>query len=596
MKTTGAGLVTKALEEAGVPFTFGIPGTHNIELYDALAESDGVRPILVTDEQSASFMADGLWRASGLLGCVNLVPGAGLTHALSGIAEAYLDNVPLLVLGCGIRRDSGRAFQLHDVDQQALAAPVVKASYLVERAEDLQPTIREACRLARAGVPAPVFVEIPAELYLLSTGPGPGEATEILDTAGPPGKRLEGLVEMASEAVAPPGEKTEVDLGAALGVLRKARRPLLYLGAGAAGAASEAVVLAEALEAPISTTFQGKGVVPESHPLFLWPGFGDAAPRFVRKVASSCDAILAVGCRFAEVGTGSYGLTMPGPLVHVDVDPQVFHRNYPAEVAVQSDAGMFMRRILEELDGGPKPEDPELRRAIRRGHEAVWEEWLREVGGVGVTPPYLIRALQERLGPEAIYATDSGNGTFLALECLRLEGPNRFLAPVDFSCMGYSVPAAIGAKLGKPDAPVVALAGDGAFLMTGLEMLTAAREGLGVIILVFRDRELAQIAQFQETALSRKVASEVPDYDLEAMARGMAVDFLAVNSDDEVSRAVHQAAEMAGEGRPVLVDVAVDYSRKTYFTRGVVKTNLLRLPLRDQLRFVGRALKRRVLD
>ena len=122
MKLTGGEIVVRALEDEGIRFTFGIPGTHNIELYDALADSDGVRPVLVTDEQSAGFMADGLWRASGSLGCVNLVPGAGLTHALSGIAEAYMDGVPMLVLGCGIRRDTPHAYQLHDIDQLAIAS------------------------------------------------------------------------------------------------------------------------------------------------------------------------------------------------------------------------------------------------------------------------------------------------------------------------------------------------------------------------------------------------------------------------------------------------------------------------------------------
>ena len=181
------------------------------------------------------------------------------------------------------------------------------------------------------------------------------------------------------------------------------------------------------------------------------------------------------------------------------------------------------------------------------------------------------------------------------MECLRLEGPGRFLAPVDFSCMGYSVPAAIGAKLGMPDSPVVALAGDGAFLMTGLELLTAVRDGIGVMVLVLRDRELAQIAQVQDTALSRKVASEVADYDLGGFAKGLGIDFLEMPSDDAVPELVDKAAEVAASGRPVLVDVAIDYSQKTFFTRGVVKTNLLRLPFRDQARFVGRALKRKLM-
>ncbi len=166
LKLTGGALVVRALEDEGIPFAFGIPGTHNIELYDALAESREVRPVLVTDEQSAGFLADGLWRATGRMGCVNLVPGAGLTHALSGIAEAFMDGVPMLVLGCGIRRDTRRAYQLHDVDQLAMAAPVTKGRFRPATGAELYPAIREACALARAGTPGPVMVEVSVDLYL----------------------------------------------------------------------------------------------------------------------------------------------------------------------------------------------------------------------------------------------------------------------------------------------------------------------------------------------------------------------------------------------------------------------------------------------
>jgi acetolactate synthase-1/2/3 large subunit len=496
-----------------------------------------------------------------------------------------MDHVPVLVLGCGIRRDSGRAYQLHDVDQQALVRPVVKATYLLKHTEDLYSKIREACRVAREGVPGPVFVEVPANLYMVremvSEGIGGAEGAEQ---------------HPSGEGPAPhPHSGEPLDLTATLRILESSRRPLFYVGAGAAGAADEVLELAERLEAPVSSTFQGKGVFPETHPLFLWPGFGDAAPKFAREVAESCDAVLAIGCRFGEVGTGSYGLRLPGPLIHVDLDPDVFHRNYSAQVAVQADAGEFLRELLPALGRETRRDDDALRERIRAGHEAVWNRWLKDVGGDGVTPAHLLKTLQEHLGPEAVYATDSGNGTFLAMECLRLEGPGRFLAPVDFSCMGYSVPAAMGAKLGKPEAPVVALAGDGAFLMTGLEMLTAAREGVGVMVMVLRDRELAQIAQFQETALSRKVASQVADFDLRKLAGAMGIEFLSMDSDEAVAPVVDAAAAVAGEEKPVLVEVAVDYSRKTFFTQGVVKTNLLRLPFRDQARFVGRALKRKLM-
>jgi acetolactate synthase-1/2/3 large subunit len=193
-----------------------------------------------------------------------------------------------------------------------------------------------------------------------------------------------------------------------------------------------------------------------------------------------------------------------------------------------------------------------------------------------------------------VFTTDSGNGTFLAMEALRLEQPGRFLAPVDYSCMGYAVPAAIGAQLGRPGSPVVALAGDGAFLMTGLESLTAASLGLPVAIVVLRDRELAQIAQFQGTAFNRMVASALPDYDVGGIARATGIECLALPHDGELEPVLARMQAILAEGRPVMVDAAVDYSLKTWFTRGVVKTMLGRLPWKDRVRFVGRALIRRV--
>jgi acetolactate synthase-1/2/3 large subunit len=288
-------------------------------------------------------------------------------------------------------------------------------------------------------------------------------------------------------------------------------------------------------------------------------------------------------------------MEMPGPLVHVDLDPRVFNRNFQATATVEADAGDFTMALLSELGGGGPGPDEHLRETIRAGHARVWEGWMRDVGGAGVTPAHLLKSLQSGLGPDTVYTTDSGNGTFLGMECLRLERPGLFLAPVDFSCMGYSVPAAIGAKLGAPDSPVVALAGDGAFLMTGLEMLTAAREGTGVIVLVLRDEELAQIAQFQDTALSRKTLSSVADYNLAELSRGMGIQCLSMTADEEVPSVVAKAAAIAEGGRPALLDVTIDYSRKTFFTQGVVKANLLRLPFKDQARFVGRALKRKLM-
>ncbi|HEX6557876.1 MAG TPA: thiamine pyrophosphate-binding protein [Longimicrobiales bacterium] len=567
-KLSGGEIVVRALEDEHIPFAFGIPGTHNIELYDVLARSTTVRPVLVTDEQSASFMADGVWRASGRMACANLVPGAGLTHAMSGIAEAYLDNVPMLVLGCGIRRDTPHAYQLHDVDQMALAGPITKAQFRPETGHELYVMVRRACTIARAGVPGPVFVEVPANLYLFTHD----VSLDYTPTTIPPGLD-DALVRRAAETIA------------------AAKQPLLYVGLGAAGAAAEVLQLAEKLNAPVATTFTGKGVFPESHPLSLWCGFGEAAPKFVRGIASGCDATIAIGCRFGEVGTGSYGMEPPRPLIHVDIDGAVLNRNYPADVAIAADASMFLRALLPQVSA--RPVDLRLRDRIGQGHQQVWKEWLAS-STERVSPARLLRMLQQQFGPTTVFSADSGNGLFIGMECLRVDAPGRFLGPVDYSCMGYAVPAAIGAKLAQPSAPVVALAGDGACLMTGLELITAASPGAPVIGVLLRDRELAQIAQFQETALSRKACSDIGDYDAVTLANAIGIDALRLDRDQDIDHVLEQAQQISDHGRPVLIDVAIDYSVKTYFTKGVVKTNLLRLPWADRLRFVGRAVGRKL--
>jgi len=570
MRLHGSELVVRALEDAGARLAFGIPGTHNIELYDALDRSPEVTAVLVTDEQSAGFMADGVSRSSGSIGVVNVVPGAGVTHCLSGVAEALLDGIPLVVIAAGIRRDTGRAYQLHDIDQAALLRPVTKAVLRPERASDIYATVRRAFDLARAGTPGPVAVEIPAEFYLLTH-----------DVAEPSPAQYE---RTASIAAAPAG-----DVEQAARLLNSAKQILLYAGNGARGAGHVLVELAEKLGAPVATTIQGKGVFPEHHPLWLWNGLGATVPSPLRTVAGRCDVMLAIGCRFSEVGTGSYGFTPPPTVIHVDVNPEVFGRNVPTTLAVGADAPAFLEALLPLVDD--RGQWGEAAEQIANGHRLVHEEWKREASGARVTPAVLFAALQ-RLAPDAIFTTDSGNGTFLAMEHLRLDHPGRFLAPVDFSCMGYSVPAAIGAALANPGRDVVALAGDGAFLMTGLELATAASYKAGVVVCLLRDGELAQIAQFQRTAMADTVNSAVAHYDVKAFALTTGAAYVPCSRDAHVDQALSGAFAAARGGRPVIVDVAIDYSRKSYFTRGVVKTNFWRLPWDERLRMLGRSASR----
>jgi acetolactate synthase I/II/III large subunit len=570
MKIRGSALVVRALEDAGARFAFGIPGTHNIELYDALEQSALVTAVLITDEQSAGFLADGVSRSSPSVGVVNVVPGAGVTHCLSGVAEALLDGIPMVVLACGIRGDSGRAYQLHDIDQAALLRPVTKAVLRPAAPAEIYATVRGAFALALAGTPGPVAVEIPAEFYLLTH-----------DVPEPPSP--------AAPAAGAPPAAMPADLERAARLLNGATRVLLYVGNGARGAGAGLVELAEKLGAPVATSIQGKGVFPEHHPLWLWNGLGETVPSVLRDVASACDAMLAIGVRFSEVGTGSYGFTPPPAVVHVDISPSVFGRNVPATVAIEADAADAVGALLPLLDDrGQWGEGAEQ---IANGHRLVRDGWQRHPSESRVTPAVFFAALQ-RLAPSAIFTTDSGNGTFLAMEHLRLDEPGSFLAPVDFSCMGYSVPAAIGAKLANPDRDVIALAGDGAFLMTGLELITAAAYNAAPVVCLLRDGELAQIAQFQRTAFGAAQASVLPPYDARALAAAVGAMYVPCGRDAILESALGQAFAHARAGQPVIVDVAIDYSRKTYFTKGVVTTNFWRLPWNERLRLLGRAVWR----
>ncbi len=561
--------MVKALEDEGVRFTFGIPGTHNIELYDSLDRSERITPVLVTDEQSASFMADAVSRTSDSVGVVNVVPGAGVTHCLSGVAEAFMDNVPLVILTCGIRRDTGRAYQLHDIDQLSLLKPITKATLRPNRPEEIYPTIRRAFSLARSGTPGPVAVEIPANYYMVSQ--------ELTDE-----RRI------SEPAVDTEPASTDIDTAAQL--INSSRFPALYAGNGAKRASALLVELAERLGAPVTTTIQGKGVFPETHPLWLWNGFGPSAPPFVRRVMERCDCLIAIGCRFGEVGTASYGLNPPQNLIHVDINREVFDRNFPSRLAIESDAARFLRPLLPKLQ--PRAQDGALPAEIADGHRRLRQDWMEDRSPTRVTPAAFFAALQDAAGPHAVYATDSGNGTFLAMEHLRLGEPGRFIGPIDYSCMGYSVPAAIGAKFANPDRDVIALAGDGALLMTGLELLTAASYGVAPVVCVLRDGELGQIAQFQRTSLNRDTCSVLAPYSVEAFARTVNCHYLALASDADLPAVVPQAFDMARDRKAVVVEVAIDYARKTFFTKGIISTNLWRLPWEDRIRMLVRAAKR----
>ena len=328
MKKSGAHLAVYAMEQIGVKYTFGIPGVHNTELYDALNNSEFITPILVTHEGSAAFMADAISRTTDSIGTLAIVPAAGVTHAMSGIGEAYLDGVPMLVITGGIRRDTGRAFQLHDIDQMKLCAGITKKAFLPKTHEAIVPTIYEAYETAISGEPGPVLVELSGDLQLFT-----GEVDEI-----PPYRSSVNHPSIDAQKIA-----------AAVRLLTQAKCPGLYLGWGARDAVPQTKILADLLQAPVATTLQGLSVFPANHPLHTGMGFGPSAVPAAQKAFADCDCLLAVGVRFAELATGSYGMPVPKNLIHIDINPNVFNKNYPAQVAIEGDARVVLAALCAAL-------------------------------------------------------------------------------------------------------------------------------------------------------------------------------------------------------------------------------------------------------
>jgi acetolactate synthase-1/2/3 large subunit len=574
MRKTAAWLVRRALEEIGIRHTFGIPGVHNIELYDELKESDTILPLLVTHEGGAAFMADAVSRVSDSVGVLAVVPAAGLTHAMSGIGEAFLDGVPMLVISGGVRSDMQQGFQLHDVDQQALMRTLTKATYRIESYDEVVDTVYRAYRKATEGEPGPVYIELPANLQLLT-----GEVDGV-------------------PAFQPDGNRPAVDeaaIEAAVKLLAAAENPGIFVGWGARHVMPDIRRIAEQLGAPVATTLQGLDVFPAGHPLHTGMGFGPSSVPAAQNAFKDCDAMLAVGTRFAEICTGSYGAVPPDQLVHIDINPAVLGRNHPTPVAIHADARDAVPLLAQRLLQSGQPRDYSALASAIAADKAAWQaEWEAHDSGERVNPGLFFSALRSRLHDDAIVVADDGNHTFLTAELLPIFEGGRFLSPTDFNCMGYCVPATIGAKLAEPQRQVVGIVGDGAFLMTGLETLTAVKNGLGIAWFVFNDGELSQIAQAQELPYQRKTCTAVGALDFDNFAAATGCEFVLLENNTGLDRGLDRVFDLIGQNRPVLVDVRIDYSKKTQFTIGTVKTNLKRFDTRSKLRIVGRALWRKL--
>lgn len=566
--TTVAKAVVEVLHQMGVTQVFGLPGIQNIELFDALADAT-FSTYTPTQESAVVFMADAHARVTGKIGVAVVTAGPGLTNALTAIAEAKLDSSPVLILVGGCDEVKNRAFQLHQLPQDKLTAPIVKGYFKPRVPDQVVDMLCQAIQLAQAEDPGPTVVELSPTLLM---------------------ERGRFTFATHLEPVARPSIEPQLD--AAAECLRGSARIGIYAGAGAMNATAELRELAELLQAPVATTISGRGVLPEDHPLGVGFGFGRSGTATAWQLFRKIDTLLAIGCKYGETATGSYGLKLPANHIHIDRNPASLGANYPTSLAIVSDAQIALRGLLDRLHPDRRPANQPLQDYIAKSRQHAETLACSIVSSTtAVTPPKFLRLLRKQLSREAILTTDSGTHQFWALNDFPIYQPRSFLAPADYQAMGFSIPAAIAAKLAWPQRPVVSLLGDGGFLMSGFECLNALRWQANLTIIVFRDGAWGLIHEAQKRLYLRTPYTALPKLNLELLAQSYGLNYVRINNDMAIESGLSAAL---ASPIPCLVEVQVDYAQSSPYAKGAGSQMFHHLPLRVKTTVGLRYLKRRI--
>jgi acetolactate synthase-1/2/3 large subunit len=562
-KMTGAQAAAAALCCEGVPCVFGIPGAQSNELWDAL-KARQVPYLLVACESSASVMADASARVTGGVGVFSVVPGPGLTNAMTGIGEALLDSVPIVGIITDVDRGPhARVGQVHSLPNTALLGPITKAVLEVRHQAEIPGTIHQAFRLARAGEPGPVAVVIPFPLY--------------------------SMVWDFDQGVPPP-YPVPFDEAAYRQVLchladRKVRVGI-YAGLGCLDAGPSLVRVAELLQAPVATSVSGKGCIPDSHPLAVGWGYGKQGTRAAERAFKEVDLVLAVGVRYSEVSTANYAIPRHDTMIHVDANPQNLGRNVPAHIKLCADARVFLDRLAVDATGFTRPPCPPLCKRIRRDREVDRAENTRVQVTCGVDPMVFFTRLRCTLGPDELIFVDVTAATHWASEAVSVEGPRRYFTPSNNQSMGWAIPAAVGAQRVRLDRRVVSVTGDGCFLMSALEMSTAARAGLPVKFFVFDDGAYHYMQMLQEPVYRRTTATEIARIDFAAFAQGVGLTYNQITCNHEIDAALYAALNSPC---PNLTRVVISYEgREIRWLNALKSTYLNRLPTDQKVRMASR--------
>ncbi|MDR7189608.1 acetolactate synthase-1/2/3 large subunit [Microbacterium sp. BE35] len=545
---TGAEAVVRSLDLLGVTDVFGLPGGAIMPVYDPLMDDESVRHILVRHEQGAGHAAEGYAAASGRVGVAIATSGPGATNLVTAIADAYMDSVPIVCITGQVFSTLMGTDAFQEADIVGITMPITKHSFLVKRAEDIPGAIAAAFEIAATGRPGPVLVDITKDAQQ-------AEAPFVW----PPNIDLPGY--------RPVTKAHGKQIQAAAQLIADAKKPVLYVGGGVirARASEELRSLAETTGAPLVTTLMARGAFPDSHPQHLgMPGMHGTVPAVL--ALQEADLIVALGARFDDRVTGKAALFAPhAKVVHVDIDPAEISKIRTADVPIVGD----LKDVLVDLDVAF--------RAVSGGTAPDITEWwsfldgLRDEFPLGYTQPtdghmspqYVIQRIGELTGPEGVYAAGVGQHQMWAAQFIKYERPNAWLNSGGAGTMGYSVPAAMGAKVAEPDRVVWAIDGDGCFQMTNQELATCAINNIPIKVAIINNSSLGMVRQWQTLFYDGRHSNtdlntghgtvRIPDFVKLAEAYGCLA--IRVEKEEDVDAAIQTALET--NDRPVVIDFVV---------------------------------------
>ena len=549
LRMNGAEAIIASLEAEGVDLVFGYPGGQAIKIYDALYDSKQITHILARHEQGAVHEADGYARATGRPGVVIVTSGPGATNTVTGIATAYMDSVPLVVITGQVPRGVIGTDSFQESDIVGITMPIVKHSFLLQSAEELTTTFREAFHIASTGRPGPVLIDVPSDI----------QSEQIVfnypDAVNLPSYR-------------PTYKGNAKQIKQAVGVIERASKPILYVGGGAiaSGATEELVKLSTMMQIPVVTTLMGKGAFPASHPMNLGP-VGMHGSKFANLAMTESDLIIAAGARFSDRVTGKLSEFAPhAKVIHIDIDPAEIGKIREAQVPIVGDLKGVVAGIVATIEKeacAPRTEAWNAQIAEWRERYPFYDAHITE-NPDEIVPEIAMQKLSAKLDPHnSVVVTEVGQHQMWAAQFIDREEPRSFISSGGLGTMGFGFPASIGAAFGRPGAQVVCIAGDGSFQMNSQEMATAAIHNVPVKVVILDNRALGMVHQWQKLFYSERYSFTELDANPDFVKLADAYSWQAERVTDPAKLDEAYDRMLACDG-PFLLDVAISDQQNVF--------------------------------